>query len=409
MSETESGGNKTPRSSISFKAPHLKEFYSLVTNKDTTGKQLVEVESNNITSTSHHKHPLGSFRPGIARRPSNSTIDTNISMSPSILDLPKIISSKDRTEFETVLGSLLAASAKYSAALGMVSKAASEFGSSLEDLARLKGSETQSNHLMACSGLHYLISNHQQVLASSIEQNFRAPLTKVKKNFTKKVGENDQSFNNELKAKIKYLRQLEHVNYKILKSKKRNLLTYKDTLKKINYQIDSIDGLKYGYYDALTKLIEDANDTIIQNCSTVAKAEFEIYESIARKGWSGGGMDELLSNCPDPFGDEEYLEDLSDDEKTKQEKFHTKLGHKKIRKERLLNTKNILEEEESVAAKSPVVSSSIFELPTSEEVPLDQDVTETPTKPDDDEQEDNSFSLPEPDENSGLYSNGWHD
>lgn len=329
------------KSSISFRAPHLSEFYRFVSGSSSSNKQSSSqqpdtttsstaqngasnrlshtIQLHSVSSTASNTNNINnnsSSNPPNGRRLSSSTIGTDISLSPSILDLPMIISNKDKLEYEDVLAKLAVASEKYSGALTTVSKAASEFGSALESLARLKGSDTQTNDLMSCSGLHFLISNHQQVLASSVEKNFQKSLGSIMLNFKSKTHKNDVIFNKELKSRIKYLKNLESVNYRIAKSKKRNLITYKETLKKINDQIDSIDALKYNYYGSLSRLIQDTNDKIIKNCSTIAKAEFEIYENIARKGWSGGGMDTLLINCPDPFGDETETETIfgSDDD-----------------------------------------------------------------------------------------------
>ncbi|GMM36311.1 Ivy1 protein [Saccharomycopsis crataegensis] len=308
----------TRKSSISFRAPHLSEFYKFVSGSSHQRNNSLDGQKS-ITSRpdSSVNFPYGkqaSARSLDKRRLSTSTIGTDISLTPSILDLPTIISSKDRVEYEEALNSLHTASQKYSNALSTVSSAASEFGMALENLARLKGSDSQSNNLMACSGLFFLISNHQQVLSSAIDKNFKSPVGSVIKCFKKRTVRNDVIFNEQLKSQVRSLKNLESVSYKISKSKKRNLVTYKETLKRINSQIDSIDSLKYNYYDSLSKLIQDSNDRIIRDCCTVAKAEFEIHENIARKGWTGGGMDELLVDCPDPFGEETETESMIEED-----------------------------------------------------------------------------------------------
>lgn len=289
-------------------APHLTEFQKIISSNLTPDPG---TSSNTTINSSYSATLHDSDKLRLHRKPSftSSSINSNISLTPSTLaDLQhSIITSSDRKEFETMLYSLLKASRSYSDALTTVSKAASEFGFAMESLAKLKGAQEQSDMLLACSGLHLLISNHHQVLSWTMQENFSKKFESLINKFQHKCKDNDVLLNGELKNRIKKLKVLEKDNYRIFKSKKRNLFLYKETLQKINNQIDSIDTLKFNYYDSLGKLILDTSSKIVRYGQVISKAEFEIYESIARKGWTEGSSNDLVSNCSDPF--ELYSED----------------------------------------------------------------------------------------------------
>ena len=80
---------------------------------------------------------------------------------------------------------------------------------------------------------------------------------------------------------------------------------YKNSLLELTSQIDDIDDLKLQYFQSAYDLVENTSSQIVQYVSSIARAEVEIYEGIARKGWSGGGLDSLIATGPDPFSKED--------------------------------------------------------------------------------------------------------
>lgn len=49
------------------------------------------------------------------------------------------------------------------------------------------------------------------------------------------------------------------------------------------------------------ELVENTCNKVLNKVATVSRAQVEISENIARKGWSGGGLDDLLYDADDPF------------------------------------------------------------------------------------------------------------
>lgn len=309
--------------------PHLSEFYQFV--------------------ASSSQSPLPP--PSIQLNPPAPSIS---SLTPLVLDLPAIITSKDRAEYERAIAEVDAASKAYEKALAGVSAAASGLGGALEALARLKGSATHQDQLMACSGLMYLILNHQQVLSLTVGQTFGKLVGTVKSRFHSKAKANDAVFNSELRRRVRALRQLESASQRIARSRTRNMRAYREALQDISNHIDLIDGLKHDYYESLLRLIDDANGRVVRGCGSVARAEFEIHENIARKGWSGGGMEALFVDCPDPFADdtESLSESESVNERLKDVTLRDSLFCTKVSsaqsprvKPQLVNTKDALTDE----------------------------------------------------------------
>lgn len=262
---------------------------------------------------------------GFHRRPSQSSVDTMGTVTSTIgtsnitsgvaakhPDLPALITTREVNETVNSYNNLLSAAQKYRQALLQVSEAAADFGGALEDSARCKGAGSSAEALLNAGGLHYLVSNHQQILANTIQRSFEQPVRKQVHQLRKATAKNEEEFRAALKAKTKALRVHEADNIRLSKKRVRNLAAYRSSLLELTSQIDDIDRLKYNHFVQQFDLAQSTSFNILSYAAAVVRAEVEIYEGIARKGWSGGGLDDLISNCIDPFA-------LSEDEDDEQE------------------------------------------------------------------------------------------
>lgn len=239
----------------------------------------------------------------MTRQPS---LNTFTSFAPSVLDLPYVVYQK---EFQsTVAGyeQLLHKAANYRGALESLAEAASDFGHTLEESVKspkIDFRKDVSQGIMNAAGLQYIIGTNQQVLARTLKQSFEEPLaealTKVKLDYKS----NYDFYQNEVKEKTKKLRKSELENIRLSKLKTRNLNAYKTNLVSLTNQVDQIDRLKHDYYQEVNAILDHFSaDQLVKKTGSFVRAQLEIYEGIARKGWSGGGLDELLSIAPDLFG-----------------------------------------------------------------------------------------------------------
>jgi hypothetical protein len=302
---------------------HLSEFYSFVgpatpdlsrsgpkSSPPTRGTPIQERRNGHFRTDSASSWAIGS----IFRKSSIASINTTRSTIASTSfgnvannhpDLPALITSNEINATTNSYRHLLDAAAGYREALMSASKAAAEFGAALEACSRCKGAGNSSEGLQAAGGLHYLVSNHQQILAKSIHSAFEIPVKTQLETFKYVTNENERKFKIELREKSRLLKKREAENQKMAQRRVRNLAEYRNALLELTSQIDDIDRLKYSYFQSAYDLAESTSGEILSHAASIVRAQLEIYEGIARKGWSGGGLEDLIATCPDPFTNEE--------------------------------------------------------------------------------------------------------
>ena len=300
-----SGTSGTPGSSnfpfTSPHPPHLSEFYSFMNNK------------SNIPIS-----PTQSTNSKTIREPS---LHTFTSFLPSVMDLPNIVATKDFNQSVGIYKNLLSKAEGLRKSLLTVSNAANEFGQALEDCInecpKVNNSKVVSDGLVNAGGLQYMIGNNQQILSRLIETNFEDPLRLELDHLCREYDMNHIYYQQEIKLKSKLLREKELENLKLSKQKTRNLNTYKKNLLHLTTHLEEIDRLKYDYYHEINSMVERFNqDHILIRTGSLVRAQLEIFEGIAKKGWSGGGLDDLLSISPDIFEEVDNAEGAEEGEVT---------------------------------------------------------------------------------------------
>ena len=279
---------------------HLSEFFSFMNTRSPTQESPTHSDvSRDIPG--EDRQPFSDRN--VKRQPS---LNTFTSFSPSVLDLPNIVTSKDFHHNVEVYSNLLQKAEKLRIQLLQVSNAANDFGQALEDCIddcpKVNNSKVVRDGLINASGLQYMIGSNEQILSRLIESSFERPLRKELNDLKTDYEVNYSFYQQEIKAKSKVLRQKELENLKLSKQKTRNLNVYKSNLLNLTSQLDEIDRLKYDYYHEVNSMISKFNqDHLLIKTGSLVRAQLEIAEGIARKGWSGGGLDELLSVSPDLF------------------------------------------------------------------------------------------------------------
>lgn len=298
---------------------HLSEFFSLMSNSSDMslqqGKSSTQIKySGSSTSPATPKISASGQHP---RRPSLNTIDTFTSFSPSVLDLPNILTSKDFLSTVETYGTLLERASNLKKALDEVSRCTGEFGQALEDCVndcpKVQNSRPVEDGMINAGGLHYMISSNQQILGRLIEQSFEIPLKRELLKLKEEYQVNHTYYQQEIKSRSRVLRESELQNLKLSKLKTRNLTSYKNNLMDLTRQVEEIDRLKYGYYREINLMLERFNqEKLLPRTGSLVRAQLELYEGIAKKGWSGGGLDNLLAVSPDLFAEEDEEEGIDD-------------------------------------------------------------------------------------------------
>lgn len=266
--------------------------------------------------------PSSSSLMASSREPS---INTFTSFLPSVLDLPAIITERDFGHTTQTYSTMLDKAHTLLAALDQLSSAYAEFGSALEntvrDCPKIHHLSQFSEGLVNAGGLQYLVGIVLQISGRVLRDSFEQPLRESLSELQTYYSDHRNDYQAQVKEKSQMLRVMELENLKLLKLKTRNITTYKNNLVNLTNQLDDLDRLKYEYYREVNDMIERFNNEhLLIKCGSFVRAQLELHESIAKKGWTGGGLDSLLNLSPDLFEvATSYSLDLTETENAEEE------------------------------------------------------------------------------------------
>ncbi|EGW35557.1 uncharacterized protein SPAPADRAFT_58786 [Spathaspora passalidarum NRRL Y-27907] len=251
-----------------------------------------------------------------------TSLNTFTSFSPSVLDMSSndIITTTDFKHITNTYEELFKTATNLQAALEAVSAAANQFGQALEqcisECPKVNNTTMVEDGISNAAGLQYIMASNHQILGRMMHTSFIEPLQQELIKLKVEYGQNHSYYQQEIKSKSKLLKEHEAENLKLRKKKTRDLNKYKNNLLSLTNQLDDIDRVKYEYYHEINALVAGYNrEHLLTRTGGLVRAELEIYESIAKKGWSGGGLDQLLSVSPDLFeiNGEAGVEDIIDE------------------------------------------------------------------------------------------------
>jgi len=113
--------------------------------------------------------------------------------------------------------------------------------------------------------------------------------------------EEEVTYKRETKAKAREIRRMEKEGLKLQKERRRDVGRLRNHLVTLTASLDDITNLHVNHSQTLLRESQETSAKIVDTSSVLVRAEVEIFESLARKGWSGGGLDELLEKSSDPF------------------------------------------------------------------------------------------------------------
>ncbi|RAL65923.1 hypothetical protein DID88_005585 [Monilinia fructigena] len=235
--------------------------------------------------------------------PLASTFSLALPPPPAPYPSHAVLTKADLELSQIAYSDLLSTAKSYRLALAELSSSASAFGSALEACARLKEARSEAlappggslsnsftakgnctgDHLMSASGVHQLIANHQQILSECVYRSFEVPLLHELDNWGRHVEEEEVAYRKEVKSKSKEIQRME----------KRRIET-------TQAEETRCEGIQRAFGGANYQTRWPYNAT----CSSLVRAEVEIFEALARKGWTGGGLEELLECGQDLFSSE---------------------------------------------------------------------------------------------------------
>ncbi|KAK0109690.1 hypothetical protein ONS95_002369 [Cadophora gregata] len=279
--------------------------------------------------------PSPSALPPIPSSPTYSYAST-ANPIPSSFNLPlpppprsphAVLTKADLEASQTAYSDLLSSAKAYRLALAALSVSASTFGSALEACARLKEARSEAmpssaagsmsnsfsakgnctaDSLMAASGVHQLVANHQQILSETVYRSFEVPLLHELDQWRRRMEEEEVGYQREAKTMSKEIRKMEKEGLRLHKQRKRDVGKFREHLVQLTGKLDQLTGLSGGHSRGLLRDCQEMSKGIVECSAGLVRAEVDIFEALARKGWNGGGLDELLEKGRDLFANEEH-------------------------------------------------------------------------------------------------------
>ncbi|KAM3075304.1 hypothetical protein ACMFMF_005982 [Clarireedia jacksonii] len=210
-----------------------------------------------------------------------------------------ILMKSDLEASQIAYSELLTTAKNYRLALAGLSSSASAFGGALEACARLKEARSEAlsapggnlsnsftasgnctgDNLMSASGVHQLIANHQQILSECVYRSFEVPLLHELDNWRRHIEEEEVAYQKEVKNRSKEILEL-------------------------TGKLDGLTTLHGEHARGLLRDCQEVSMKVVESSSSLVRAEVDIFEALARKGWTGGGLEELLERGQDLFSTE---------------------------------------------------------------------------------------------------------
>lgn len=265
--------------------------------------------------------------------------------------------SHDDTERSRHAYETLASSAKaYRVALSQLSAAASTFGAALETCARLKEARTQpyppgpysrsgngppadagslygsgvllggagigignnnatsepsctADVLLATSGLYYLAANQQGILAETVYRSFELPIVHELDRYRADIEAERESYAASMREASRDIRRLEKEGVKLRKPRQRDVGRMRSHLVAMTMALDTLTARQGTHAVALLDQSRDMSGVVSQAGRNLVRAEMDILDGLARKGWPGGGLDVVLDGAVDLFARSGFYDD----------------------------------------------------------------------------------------------------
>lgn len=279
----------------------------------------------------------------------------NLPLPPPPKQAHAVLTKHDLEASQAAYADLLSSAKAFRLALTSLSTAASAFGSALESCARLKearaeqvvsdppnrgGSPVQGGQgqgggppplmmnnsftsaaqgttksactadtLLTVAGLQHLVANHQHILSETVYRSFEVPLLHELDKWRGAVEDEEESYASAVAVQSKEIRRLEKEGMKLHKQRRRDVAKFRSHLVELTTKLDGLTTLHGEHSRTLLRESQDTSARIVEASCSLVRAEVDIFESLARKGWTGGGLEDVLEQGQDLFASEDVIPD----------------------------------------------------------------------------------------------------
>jgi len=116
--------------------------------------------------------------------------------------------------------------------------------------------------------------------------------------------EEELTYQREAKRQSKEIRRMESEGMRLHKQRKRDVGKFRTHLVDLTLKLDGLTTLHGTHSRTLLAESQELSFKLVESSSSLVRAEVDIFEALARKGWTGGGLDELLEKGVDLFSAE---------------------------------------------------------------------------------------------------------
>lgn len=154
--------------------------------------------------------------------------------------------------------------------------------------------------------MHHLIANHQQILSETVYRSFEVPLLHELDRWRRAIEDEDETYKREVATRSREIRKLEKEGLKLHRqSRRRDVAKFREHLVTLTSKLDGLTALHADHARTLLRDSQETSTKILDASCSLVRAEVDIFEGLARKGWTGGGLDDLLERGQDLFASEE--------------------------------------------------------------------------------------------------------
>ncbi|OCF42419.1 hypothetical protein I317_03794 [Kwoniella heveanensis CBS 569] len=234
------------------------------------------------------------------RPPSPTFSSTTTGSKVNLPENHALITRKDLRASILCFEDLMAAAKAYRNALLAMSSATAALASAMEACSRVKGCRSSNSGLAGASGLQYLVSNHEQILADAVYRQFEIPLLEALDNYKLVTADRLASYEKALHEQSQKIRKTEAENLRHGRRRKRDLQSFRQALAELQRQVDELDALKAGYHEEVLEGEDEIWETVLNKVAFVVRSQLDFYEKIAGKA-SDPILEPLIMSIPDPF------------------------------------------------------------------------------------------------------------
>lgn len=156
--------------------------------------------------------------------------------------------------------------------------------------------------------MHHLIANHQQILSETVYRSFEVPLLHELDQWRRSIEDEDETYKREAATRSREIRRLEKEGLKLHRQqRRRDVAKFREHLVTLTGRLDGLTALHADHARTLLRDSQETSTRILDASCSLVRAEVDIFESLAKKGWTGGGLDELLEKGQDLFASEENV------------------------------------------------------------------------------------------------------